>query len=130
MEPSQSEQKRLRPHPAQRFSGVQHAFDLKQELAAIRAEAHEANNGHHQKTLFRQPPVTQVLFAFSVGGELKEHRANGLVSILCLEGELEVGLEGETENLAALESLVLAPNVPHSVRAKGEAGMLLTVTLQ
>ncbi len=121
---------RLRPHPAERFAGESHVFDLGKALQELRAEAHEARDGHRQITIFHRAPVTKVLFAFEAGGELAEHSANGLVTIHALEDGLTVQAAGETHELKADSIVVLSPNVPHSVRAAGPGAMLLTVNLE
>jgi quercetin dioxygenase-like cupin family protein len=121
---------RLRAHPRDRFSGTQHVFELAHEIENLRSEAHEGRDGHRQKSLFHRAGVTQVLFAFDAGGEMREHSARGLVTILCLQGALEVEAAGEKHTLQAPASIVLDADVPHSVRAPSEAAMLLTVHLQ
>ena len=125
-----SEQERLRPHPTGRFSGESHLFDLNQTLAQLRAEAHAAEHGHRQVTIFHRAPVTQVLFAFEPEGELADHAANGLVTIHALQGHLTVQAAGENYELDAGLMVVLSPGVRHSVRANQASAMLLTVHLE
>ena len=121
---------RLRPHPDERFAGDSHFFDLNKALERLRQEAHEAQSGHRQMTLFHRAPTTQVLFAFEANGELADHAANGLVTILVLEGEIAVEAAGQTHQLGAAMMLVLAPGVRHSLRAAQPSAMLLTVQLE
>lgn len=121
---------RLRTHPAERFAGESHFFDLKTALEELRAEAHPAQGRHRQKTIFHRAPVTQVLFALEAGGELADHAANGLVTIQALEGRLAVQAAGVTHELAEGGLVVLNPGVRHSVRAVTESAMLLTVHLE
>src|SRR5687767_3222010 len=91
MENSMSEQEtRLRPHPAERFAGECHVFDLNRALDELRAEAHAAKSGHRQVTIFHRAPVTKVLFAFEPGGQIAEHAAHGLVTIHAIEGRFTV----------------------------------------
>lgn len=121
---------RLREHPTERFAGESHVFDLNEALQKLRAEPHKAQRGHRQQTIFHRAPVTQVLFAFEAGGELAEHSAAGLVTIHVLDGALSVQVAGENHRLQAGQMLVLAPSIPHDVRADEAAAMLLTVHLQ
>jgi quercetin dioxygenase-like cupin family protein len=122
-----SEQVRLRSHPATRFAGDSHVFDLSESLQQLRAEAHPAQSGHRQMTIFHRAPVTQVLFSFDAGGEMTNHAANGLVTIHVLEGHFSVPCDSQTHELNAGMMLVLSPNVRHSVRAVEPGAMLLTV---
>lgn len=121
---------RLRPAPAERFAGDSHLFDLGEALRALRAEKHAAKDGHRQITIFRRPPVAHVLFAFEPGGVLRRHSANGLVTIHVLEGSLRVEADGRDHELAAGQILILAPQVPHDVRAGEASAMLLAVHME
>lgn len=125
-----SEFPRSRTAPADRFAGESHLFDLDDSLAALRAEPHRTPGGHRQVTLFHRSPITYVLFDFEIGGGLKEHSANGLVTIHVLEGRLKVEADGSDHDLGAGHVLILNPNVPHDVRALEVSAMLLTVQLE
>jgi quercetin dioxygenase-like cupin family protein len=121
---------RLRPAPVERFAGEIHVFDLNEALQKLRAEAHAAESGHRQMTIFHRAPVAKVLFAIEPGGELAEHTANGLVTIHALEGHLTVQAAEQTHQLEAGMIVILSPNVRHSVRASEASAMLLTVHME
>jgi quercetin dioxygenase-like cupin family protein len=123
-------QARLRSHPSGRFAGESHAFHLGEVLASLRAEAHPAERGHRQMTIFHRAPVTQVVFAFEPGGELADHAAHGLVTMHVLEGRLAVQADARNHELHAGDLLVLNPDVRHHVRALEASAMLLTVHLE
>jgi len=127
MTESTEPQDRLRTPPVERFAGASHLFDLRAELAELRAEPHKGQDGHRQITILHQAPVAHVLFSFKAGGKLDEHSTNGLVAIHVLEGQLMVRAEGQDNSLTAGHVLYLRPNVPHDVRAIEESAMLLTV---
>ena len=118
---------RLRTSPAERFAGSSHVLDLNKALEDLRAEAHDAKNGHRQKTVFHRAPVAKVLFSFDEGGALPDHSAHGTVSIHVLEGRFEVQADGHNHELGANQILVLHPDVAHDVRAVEAGAMLLTV---
>jgi quercetin dioxygenase-like cupin family protein len=124
------QKERLRPHPSERFAGESHAFDLGEVLRDLRTEAHPAESGHRQITIFQRPPVTQVIFAFEPSGELTDHTAHGLVTIHVLEGQLVVQADGRDHALRAGSILVLNPDVRHNVRALEASALLLTVHLE
>jgi quercetin dioxygenase-like cupin family protein len=123
------QQERLRTRPVERFVGESHVFDLGAVLRDLRAEGFPPQRGHRQMTIFQRKPVTQTLFAFEAGSELREHRAPGLVTIHVLEGALSVQADGQDYALAAGHVLILRPEVPHNVRAAEASAMLLTVHL-
>ncbi len=118
---------RLRPHPEDRFAGPVHHFDLPASVAALRNEPHHAVAGHRQIALFRQGPLSLLIFSFEAGGGLKEHRADGTVTIQTLSGQLTVGANDTSYTLPAGHLLTLAPGVRHSVMAEQASDMLLSV---
>jgi quercetin dioxygenase-like cupin family protein len=118
---------RLRPHPEERLASPVEFIDLKARAALLRAEAHPPVSGHRQIAVFRNGAVTLVMFAMEPGGLLKEHRADGVVTIHALAGRIEVIASGETHLLLPGQLLALAPGVPHSVSADISSEMLLTV---
>lgn len=121
---------RLREHPATRFGGPQHVFDLEQLSAHLQAEARPGASGHRQMTIFHHGATTMVLFAFESGGHLADHKANGLVTIYALDGALIIEAEGRNHELGAQQVLVLNPGVRHSVTAHAASRMLLTVHME
>ncbi len=120
---------RLRSYPSERFAGDSHAFDLREVVRALHAEAHPAKRGHRQMTIFHRAPVTQIIFAFEPGGALADHVAHGLVTMHVLEGRLTVRTDGGDYALSAGYVLVLTPDVHHDVYAPEASAMLLTVHL-
>lgn len=122
-----SETDRLRQHPADRLASPVQEVDLAAAVARLRAEPHAPVSGHRQIAVVRDADMTVILFVFEAGGTLKEHRADGSVTIHVLGGKLDVAAEGRTHALTGGRLLALAPGIPHSVRAVEPAEMLLTV---
>jgi quercetin dioxygenase-like cupin family protein len=118
---------RLREHPEDRFASPTQFLDLAAAATALRTEPHAAVAGHRQVTVARHGPVTVILFAFEPNGLLKEHHADGEVLLQVLRGRLQVTADEDRHTLGPGTLLVLAPGVPHSVRALEAADMLLTV---
>jgi quercetin dioxygenase-like cupin family protein len=75
----------------------------------------------------RHGPVTIIQFVFDEGGLLKQHRADGVVTIHVLEGRLQVIADDEAREIGRDEIMALAPGVMHSVLALAPSDMLLTV---
>lgn len=118
---------RLRPHPEDRLSPPIQLVDLPATAVALRREPHDAVAGHRQIAVFRHGPVTLISFAFEPNGILKEHKADGVVTILTLSGHMRVVAEEEVYDLTAGHLLALAPDVVHTVMAVTTSEMLLTV---
>jgi quercetin dioxygenase-like cupin family protein len=118
---------RLRPHPEDRLRPTVQLIDLPQTAVALRHESHSAVAGHRQIAVFRQGPVSLLSFVFEPNGSLKEHKTDGVITILVLSGQLQVLAEGQSHDLTAGRLLALGPNVPHTVLALTSTEMLLTI---
>lgn len=118
---------RLRTHPEDRLASAVQVVSLATTAAQLRAEAHASVAGHRQIAVFRHGPVTMLQFVFEANGLLKEHQADGVVTIHALSGRLLVIAEEEPHALGPGELVALAPGVLHSVRAIEPSEMLLTV---
>lgn len=129
MSGEQSHPGRLRKAPAERFAGEEHSFDLAREAARLRDEPHPAADGHRQIVLFRQDPVSLVLFDFEAGGVLPGHVAEGVVTIHVLSGHVEVRTADESHVVPAGSLLVLRPGVSHDLTAPVAAQVLVSVHL-
>jgi quercetin dioxygenase-like cupin family protein len=121
-------QESQRRPPRERFVGTEHLFDLDGESERLRAEGGQ-RDGHRQITLFRGGGVSIVLFDFEPGGWLKDHAADGYVSVHVLSGELRMTTAGNKYRMPSGSLLVLRPGVRHDVRAERASQMLLTVRL-
>ena len=60
---------------------------------------------------------------------IPEHRVEGEVTILCLEGELAVDAHGRTTALKPNEMVYLAGGEPHTIRATKDAVALMTILM-
>lgn len=120
---------RLRTPPDERLRAPVTVVDIPAATRALRAEPHAGVGGHRQIVVFKHGAVTLVAFAFEAGGSLKQHHAEGVVTIQAISGHLRV-VAGETSHeLHAGQLLGLAAAVPHNVEAITASEMLLTVCL-
>jgi quercetin dioxygenase-like cupin family protein len=124
-----STERRVRPAPRDRFAGTEHLFNLAAEAEKLHAERLIPRNGHRQITLFRADGVAIVLFDFEANGFLKDHRADGIVTVQVLSGEIVMTTAKDTYVMPAGSLLARAPNVEHDVRASSASRLLLTVRL-
>ncbi len=120
---------RLRVRPEERFDSPVEQLDLVEALKQLLSEPIPERHGHRQITVYHQRPVTIILFAFDRGGKLPEHKADGLVTIQVLEGQMRVQVSGQDYTLRAGHIVVLKSDVPHSITAVHPSAMLLTVNL-
>ena len=60
---------------------------------------------------------------------MPEHRVEGEVTVLCLEGEIAFDAHGRTIVLRPNEMVYLAGGEPHAIRANQDAVALMTILL-
>jgi quercetin dioxygenase-like cupin family protein len=60
---------------------------------------------------------------------MPEHRVEGEMTLLCLEGEIALDAHGRTTVLYPSEMVYLAGGEPHAIRANKDAVALLTILL-
>jgi len=64
------------------------------------------------------------------GKTVAEHKVEGQMTLVCLEGELEIQMPGRTTVLRPSEMLWLEGGTPHSVQANEDTVGLLTILLK
>lgn len=119
-------QPRMRTPPEQRFAGPEHLIDLDAIAEQIKAE-HPPEHGHWQMVIFRRGGMTLALYCFEAGGSLREHTADGLMTIQPLDKPMVVHTPQQTHEVAPGQLVTLDPGVPHDVQAAKGGRMLLTV---
>jgi quercetin dioxygenase-like cupin family protein len=110
-------------HPV---SGDVLSFELAQEMDAVRRELAGAA-GRVARTLVKEGALRITLVGVSAGGGLREHKADGPISIEVLEGDVEVEAGGRRWPLASGALLVLEAGAPHAVRSARGGLFLLTL---
>lgn len=110
-------------HPV---SGTALVFSLTDELKTIHAEL--ARTGTRTaRTLLRQGALRATLIGIAAGGELREHHADGPITVHVLEGEIVFEAEGKRYDLRAGALLSLAPGIVHAVHSTTGGVFLLTL---
>jgi quercetin dioxygenase-like cupin family protein len=83
--------------------------------------------GHYAKTLFKKSDFRILLIAMDKGAVLKEHHADGSISVQVLQGSIRFTAEGRDHTLQTLGVLTLAASIKHEVEALEPAALLLTI---
>ena len=63
------------------------------------------------------------------GKAMREHSVQGEMTLLCIEGEIELSTPGATRRLRAGQLVHLAAGEPHALLALSDASALLTICL-
>lgn len=103
------------------------SLDLVSELAGSR-EHKPWQSGLYSKLLLKADDLRLVLIAMETGARMKEHHADGTVSIHALEGTLCIRVQAQAQDLHAGQILTLAPGIKHDVEAHEASAFLLTIS--
>lgn len=80
-------------------------------------------------TLLRDEQLKVMRLVIPAGKELQDHAVTGPITMQCLEGVLEVTAHGSSRTMRAGDLMYLASKVPHSLRAREDASLLVTIVV-
>ncbi len=102
-------------------------FDLLREIADAEQTKPWAS-GVHSRTLFKKHDLRVVLIAMENAARMKEHHADGTLSVQVLKGQIRFGTQGRTYDLSAGSLLTLGASIKHDVEALEASAFLLTIS--
>jgi quercetin dioxygenase-like cupin family protein len=94
-------------------------------LADLAKEMSPPEDGTLSRTIHQDDSLKTVLFGFGAGQELSEHTASTAAVMHFLQGEADVTLGEDAMTAGAGTWIHMAPQLPHSIRAKTPVVMLL-----
>jgi quercetin dioxygenase-like cupin family protein len=105
-------------------------IDLERELQQLRHEdSWHRETGRSSKALAKYPDLRIVLILMKSGSKIRQHRAEGRVSIQQLKGQSRIHLpDHRNVDVLAGHLLVLDCGVLHDVEALEESALLLTIS--
>ncbi len=83
--------------------------------------------GHTARMLFKKADLRVVLISMEKGSLLKEHHADGTISVQVLKGSVRFTAQGEAHTLQTHSLLALSASIKHKVEALEESAFLLTI---
>jgi quercetin dioxygenase-like cupin family protein len=102
-------------------------FDLAQEMAESEQKK-PWESGHYSKTLFKKSDFRIVLISMERATRIKEHHADGTISVHVLKGLIRLTVQGIARDLSPGNVLTLGASIKHDVEALEESAFLLTVS--
>lgn len=102
-------------------------FDLNHEIADATSRK-PWPSGQFAKTLFKKHDFRVVLINMERGAHMKEHHADGTLSVQVLKGKVRVNVGGKPHELAAGHLFTLGASIRHDVQALEDAAFLLTIS--
>jgi len=104
-------------------------IDFERELQQLRREdSWQRETGRSSKTLAKYPDFRIVLILMKSGTRMRQHKAEGRISIQQLKGQVCIHLVDRQLNLLLGQLLVLDCGVLHDVEALEESVLLLTIS--
>ena len=102
-------------------------FDLLREIADSETKK-PWPTGHYAKTLYKKSDFRAVLITMEKSSKIKEHHADGTISVQVLKGQIRFTAQGKTHDLATGNLFTLGASIKHEVEATQDSAFLLTVS--
>lgn len=102
-------------------------FDLTKEIAESEAKK-PWQSGHNAKTLFKKHDFRIVLITMGAAAQIKEHHADGTISIQVLKGRVRLNAGGKQHEFGVGNLFTLAASIKHDVEAVEDSAFLLTIS--
>jgi len=77
--------------------------------------------------VFKSTDLQVMRLVLPAGRSIPEHSVSGEITVHCIEGSIDFVADGQTHVLSAGELLYLERDVKHSVTARGDASVLVTL---
>ena len=102
-------------------------FDLEAEIRDSES-LKPWSSARHSKMLVKNDDLRVVLFTMESGATLKEHHADGSITLQVLRGEIRFSAQDHDYSLRAGEMLTLGRSIRHAVESVGDSAFLLTIS--
>ncbi|QNI38155.1 cupin domain-containing protein [Edaphobacter albus] len=102
-------------------------FDLVKEIADSRNKK-PWSAGHYAKTLFKKEDFRTVLITMEPNSRMKEHHADGTLSVQVIQGAIRFTAQGKAHELRTGNLVTLGASIPHEVESLEDSAFLLTIS--
>jgi quercetin dioxygenase-like cupin family protein len=85
-------------------------------------------SARNSKLLVKTADLRVILFTMEPGATLKEHHADGTITVQVLRGEIHFRAQDQKHSLRTGEMLTLGPSITHAVESVGDSAFLLTIS--
>lgn len=102
-------------------------FDVAQEIADSEHKK-PWQSGQYAKTLLKKSDLRIVLISMEKAAKMKDHHADGTISIQVLNGLIRFTAQGNAHDLSPGNVLALGASIKHQVEALEDSAFLLTVS--
>lgn len=116
-----------RPQGARVLDAAFVAIDLEEHIDKIKLEETWLKSDRNAITVFKTLGMSVVLIALHEGAAIKEHEAEGLMSIQVIEGKIRFEIEGQSVVLKKKQLITLHKGITYSIKVKKESAVLMTL---
>lgn len=102
-------------------------IDLLLFMKQIQNETSWKDSDRNSITVFKTEGMRIVLIGLHKGAEMIKHKAEGIISVQILEGQIKFNTDLQSVELDKGQMLTLHERIPHSVLAIKETFFLLTI---
>src|SRR5439155_17362963 len=103
-------------------------LDLRHEIDELELSESWKSSDRTAKTLVKQGNLRVVLTLMKAGAVLKEHKADGGVTIHVLRGRICINVDQRALELEQNQMVIFNAGVVHSVEALGETVLLISIS--
>lgn len=118
----------LRPDGKRLIDAPLVSIAIPEFIKQLKSEVTWQNSDRNAITVFKTNGLRIVLIALHKDAVMKEHAAEGIISVQVLEGEIDFRTDNESVVLRKSEMIALHEGLDHSVKAIKESVFLLTLT--
>jgi quercetin dioxygenase-like cupin family protein len=102
------------------------SYDLQREIEELRRESYW-QIGRNSKTIVKYDDLRIVLIAIQKGAQMREHHADGRISVQTIAGHIRMHAAGKEFDLPQGRLLALDRGMRHDVEALEDSAFLLTI---
>ncbi|MET3731984.1 hypothetical protein [Moheibacter stercoris] len=129
MESKSNDETPQRPDSERLLNAPLVEMNLQEVIKQIKSETTWIDSDRNAVTLFKSETMRIVLIGLHENAELKPHKANGVISVQVIEGNIEFTAEDQITSLEKRQMIALQENIIHSVKALTESFFLLTLAM-
>jgi quercetin dioxygenase-like cupin family protein len=104
-------------------------MNLENFINQLKSEKAWKESDRNAVTIFKSETMRIVLLGFHENAILKEHKANGKISVQVIEGKINFSTEQDNVVLEKGQMIALQDNIVHKVVALKESFFLLTLAM-
>lgn len=129
MESKSNDETPQRPDSERLLNAPLVEMNLQEVIKQIKSETTWIDSDRNAVTLFKSETMRIVFIGLRENAELKPHKANGVISVQVIEGNIEFTAEDQITSLEKRQMIALQENIIHSVKALTESFFLLTLAM-